>query len=68
MNDKTKFEQLKTELFMDGQAAIEDFLGYEISPDEDKDVTDSRMDEAWAQMPWEELSKFYQKYGISVID
>lgn len=67
-NDETRFEELKSALFDAGQEAIEDFLGYEISPDEDKDVTDNRMNETWNQMPWEELSKFYKKYDISLLN
>jgi len=60
----TRFETLKRELFMDGIDSIEEFLGHEIDPEEDKDVTDSRMDEVYVQMPAEELEKFYTKYGV----
>lgn len=52
------FESLKEELFRQGQQAIEDFLGYEIDPDEDKDVTESRMDQVYMQMPEDELQRF----------
>lgn len=57
-----KEEALKQALFMEGLEAIEDFLGYEINPEEDKDVTDLRMDEVLDQMPDEEFEAFYNKY------
>lgn len=60
MTDKE--EALKKALFMEGLEAIEDFLGYEINPEEDKDVTDLRMDEVLDQMPDEEFEAFYNKY------
>lgn len=59
-----RFEKLKRELFMHGDSAICNFLGYEPPCDEEKDVTDARMDEVYDQMPEEELEKFYQKYAI----
>lgn len=68
MDSKTKFEQLKSALFAAGMEAIDDFLGYAHPAEEDKDVTDRRMDEVWDQMPWEELEKYYTKHGISVLD
>lgn len=55
-------ETLKQNLFMEGLEAIQDFLGYEIDPEEDKDVTDLRMDEVLEQMPDEEFDKFWRKY------
>lgn len=60
MTDKE--EALKQALFMEGLEAIEDFLGYEINPEEDKDVTDLRMDEVLDQMPDEKFEAFYNKY------
>lgn len=60
MTDKE--EALKQALFMEGLEAIEDFLGYKINPEEDKDVTDLRMDEVLDQMPDEEFEAFYNKY------
>lgn len=60
MTDKE--EALKRALFMEGLEAIEDFLGYEINPEEDKDVIDLRMDEVLDQMPDEEFETFYNKY------
>ena len=59
-----RFELLKEELFCWGHDYIEDFLGYDIDSDEDKDVTEKRMDEAYMQMPVEELEKFYEKFKI----
>lgn len=63
MTDKE--EALKQALFMEGLEAIEDFLGYEINPEEDKDVTDLRMDEVLGQMPDEEFEAFYNKYVVN---
>lgn len=63
-----RFEKLKTELFMNGDEAISDFLGYDYPIGEDKDVTDSRMDEVYDQMPDEELEKYYRKYDIPKSD
>lgn len=39
-------EKLKRRLFDAGREAIERVLGYEIDPEEDKDVTDRRLDMA----------------------
>ncbi len=63
MTDKE--EALKQALFMEVLEAIEDFLGYEINPEEDKDVTDLRMDEVLDQMPDEEFEAFYNKYVVN---
>lgn len=63
MTDKE--EALKQALFIEGLEAIEDFLGYEINPGEDKDVTDLRMDEVLDQMPDEEFEAFYNKYVVN---
>lgn len=57
------FEALKKELFLHGQEAIEDFLGYEIDPAEGKEVTDNRMDEVYMQMPEKEAQLFFWAYG-----
>lgn len=57
-----RFEELKTMLFNEGVDAIEDFLGYEIPFDEDKDVLDRRLDLVYEQMPTDVLEKFYEKY------
>lgn len=61
----TKFEKLKTALFMAGHDAISDFLGYDYPAGEDKNTTDIRMCEVYSQMPDEELEKFYAKYELS---
>lgn len=53
---------LKTALFSNGTEAIDDFLGYEHNVNEDKDVTEARMDEVLDQMPEEEIRKFWDKY------
>lgn len=57
-----KFEELKKELFMNGQEAIENFLGFEIDYDTEKDVIDSMIDEVAEQMPDEELEEYYNLY------
>lgn len=57
------FESLKEDLFRHGQEAIENFLGYEIDPEEDKDVTENRLDEVYMQMPEEEFQRFVLAYG-----
>ena len=59
-----RFEELKSELFMWGQDHIEEFLGYEINSDWDKDTIDNALDKAYIQMPEEELEVFYQQYLI----
>lgn len=64
MNEKERFELLKSELFMCGYDAIEMFLGYGIDSGEDPDVTENRMDEAYVQMPEKELEMFYHNFGI----
>lgn len=58
------WERLKSELFMNGYDAIEDFLGYGFNPNEDKDTTENRLEEVYMQMPDEEFGKFLEKYGI----
>ena len=63
-NGDARFEHLKSRLFDHGYDAITSFLGYEYPADEDKDVTDNRMDEVYAQMPPEELEPFYRQYGV----
>lgn len=58
---ETMIEELKQQLFMHGPDAIENFLGYEIDPNEEKDVTDNRLDEIIDQMPDDLLYKYYKK-------
>ena len=61
-----RFEDLKKAIFNMGHTDyIEDFLGYEIdSTDYSKDELDNLMDEAYEQMPDEELEVFYAKYCV----
>jgi hypothetical protein len=61
-NKKEMYEELKREVFMNGLEAIEDLLGYEINPEEDKDVTDRRLDMALEGMSEDEFLEFYNKY------
>lgn len=58
------FEDLKVALFNSGLDSIKDFLGYEIDPDEDKDVIENRLDQVYEQMPDDILAKFYAKFKI----
>lgn len=58
-----RFERLKSALFNWGLDYIEEFLGYEVDG-WDKDALDSVLDEAYAQMPEEILTEFYQKFNI----
>ncbi len=62
--EREKFEILKAELFDRGIEAIEDFVGYIVDPDEDKDVTENRLNDVYAQMPDDEYAKYLDKYGV----
>ena len=59
-----RFEKLKKELFNYGTDYIEEFLGYEIDSDWEKDVVDNLMDEVYKEMPEEELEVFYKNFCI----
>ena len=61
-----RFEDLKKAIFNMGHSDyIEEFLGYEINTaDYSKDELDNLMDEAYQQMPDEELEIFYAKYCV----
>lgn len=67
-SDEALFEALKSVLFMHGSKAIADFLDSDYPKDEDKDATDRRLDEAYAQMPNDEYAKFLRKYGLIIKD
>lgn len=58
-----RFERMKSALFNWGLDYIEEVLGYEVDG-WDKDALDSVLDEAYAQMPEEILTEFYQKFNI----
>lgn len=60
-----RFEELKSELFNWGTDYIEEFLGFEIDSDWEKDTIDNAMNEVYEQMPEEELEVFYQKFNIA---
>lgn len=53
---------MKDNLFNEGYEAIRDFLGYDYNPEEGKDATENRLDQAYDQMPDEEYQKFFDKY------
>ena len=59
-----RFEELKRELFNWGIDYIEEFLGFEIDYDWEKDTIDNAMDEVYEQMPDDELEVFYEKFCI----
>ena len=59
-----RFEELKKELFNWGHDYIEEFLGFEIDSDLEKDTVDNLMDEAHENMTEEELEEFYEKFCI----
>ena len=59
-----RFEELKSALFNWGTDYIEEFLGFEIDSDWEKDTIDNAMDEVYEQMPEEELEMFYEKFLI----
>lgn len=63
MDINLQIEQIKTNLFMSGTEAINDFLGYEC-PYDDKDVIDNLMEEILQQMPDEEINDFYNKLEL----
>ena len=59
-----RFEELKRELFDWGSDYIEEFLGFEIDYNWEKDTIDNALDEIYVQMPDEELEVFYEKFCI----
>lgn len=56
------WERLKRELFMNGREGLEDFLGFELPDDYDKDTVENQLEDIGAQMPDEEQVAFYLKY------
>lgn len=60
-----RFEGLKKSLFDWGDDYIEEFLGYSEDVGEmGRDEIEDLMNEAYEQMPEEELEKFYKKFLI----
>ena len=55
-------ERLKSELFMHGDEALEDFAGMDLSEYDDKDTVDNILDEVIEQMPEEDFLRYYRKY------
>jgi len=64
-NNDRMFEELKTQLFLKGTDAIENFLGYSIPVDEDKDVIENRLNDVYQQMPEETFAGYCTEYGIT---
>lgn len=62
MDNNKNYEKLSSALFMKGHSAIEDFLGYDYPDDEDKAVTENRIQEVYEQMPEDVLDNFYEKH------
>lgn len=58
-------EVLKRNLFMEGIDVLSDFLGTELSGNEDKDTIDSMLNEVIDQMPDEELIMFFRRYVVN---
>lgn len=56
------WEELKRELFMNGADAIDDFLGFTLPENTDKDTIEKELDEIKSQMPDDTQIKFYIKY------
>lgn len=56
------FDELKQSVWMNGREAVDDLLGYEHDVEEEKDITEARMDAALTQMPVEKIKKLYTKY------
>ena len=57
-----RFEELKRELFNWGYDYIEEFLGFEINHNWDKNTVENAMDEVYEQMPDDEFEAFYKKF------
>lgn len=64
MNNFAELETLKSELFNRGAGAISDVLGYDVDPDEDKDIIDNRLDMAFAEMSNSQLYDLYFQYCL----
>lgn len=58
----TMWEELKQELFMNGTDALNDFLGFTIPENIEKDTIEKELDEIASQMPDDIQIKFYIKY------
>ena len=56
------WEDLKTELFMNGTEALNDFLGFDIPENLEKDSIEKELDGIAALMPDDIQVKFYTKY------
>ena len=61
--ENARWKRLKSKLFEHGYEAVSDFLGSDYPPEEDKDVTENRLDQIYDQMPSEEIERFFEKYG-----
>lgn len=58
------FEEVKKNLFLLGYDAISDFVGYDYPQNEEKDVTEKRIDEAYEQMPYDTFEMFCRVYNF----
>lgn len=57
-------DKLFHELFMAGYDDISDFVGYDYPAEEDKDVTETRMEAAFEHLTDNELFEFFKKYDL----
>lgn len=62
-----KINKLKTALFMLGIEEISNIIGYDI-PEEDKDVTENRLDIYFENVNDTQLTILYNKYCLEWID
>lgn len=58
----TMWEELKKELFINGTDALNDFLGFTLPENTEKDTIENELNEIKSQMPNEIQIEFYIKY------
>lgn len=67
IDDETKYERLKTALFVAGKEAIESFIGFLDEIDGlPKDAIENLMDQTYPQMPDYEFDCFYERYVLGI--
>lgn len=66
--EQIRFAKLKSELLAWGEDSVQEFVGHSVDISKlDFYELNKLMDEAYAQMPEEELEKFYKKFMIDKI-
>jgi hypothetical protein len=66
-DEDPRYIRLKLALVSDGPAAVSEFIGEPVSKPEDESLMDycrELIDNAYQQMPEEELEKFFERYQI----